>query len=102
MPTQDEQNRPVDLNNLVENALALIESRAYGRINLQAQTQVGVLGSENAITHMMLNLLINALQHSPERSVIDVEVTCTEDEAQLLIRNEMLGSINDPERIFDA
>jgi signal transduction histidine kinase len=78
---------PVRLDTLAEETVQLLKPVATER-NIQLQcltTPVSILGSTTKLRRIILNLMANALEHSPSGSVVLVKVDQQIDQAQLQV-----------------
>jgi signal transduction histidine kinase len=97
--------RPIDLGALIEEAVTRIEPAARQRdIHIQSQIQpVTVQAVEDHLTMLVDNLLVNAVNYSYERGVVNV--TCRSEssgKALVVIRDQGIGIPKEKlPRIFD-
>jgi len=84
--------RPVDLAAVAaqaaEDAMAAVPER---RIDLRAAGPAPVLGDADQLRRAVLNLLRNAVQHTPRGTPIEVTVTSAADEVTLMVRDHGPG-----------
>jgi len=79
-----------------------VEARG-GRIDLSSQPGVKVLGDPELLRRAIENVLRNAIRHSPQNSVIDVDLELRNQTATIVIRDYGPGIPEDLlERIFDS
>jgi len=65
--------RPVDLNQLVEEAIDLVRSPSTARIDWEPNTESpAAYGDPDALRRVMVNLLTNALTHTPATGAVRV------------------------------
>lgn len=89
---------PVRLDILASETLQWIEPIAAERhvqIQLQAAAPLSILGSSSRLQQIILNLLANAIEHSPSGSVVLVEVDHYMDQVRLRVSDRGAGIATD-------
>lgn len=98
--------QPVDVTNLLQSVTALAQHPAAER-NILLQLDLAAPVREitcdpEQVRQLLLNLLLNAIQASPERGSVVVATHLHKDTLQIDVRDEGEGiAANDMERIFD-
>lgn len=94
----------VDLAQLASDALGLVQAQAAERHVILAQDGDGELparGQTRAVTQILVNLIGNAVRHSPERGVVRVTLS-SGDDASVTVADQGPGVADaDRERIFE-
>jgi signal transduction histidine kinase len=94
----------VDLAPLVEEAIGLVQSRAEGRkveIIRDGPESLPAAGEPRAIVQILVNLLGNAVRHSPDGSVVTVTLAASADTASITVADQGPGiDAEHQERIF--
>ena len=98
-------HRPIDLSALVAEAVVLVESLAEERnIGIDAQT-IGSLpanGQEPAVIQILVNLIGNAVRHSPDGGCVRLSFDQTAATASVTVTDEGPGiEPADQQRIFE-
>jgi len=98
-------HRPIDLSALVAEAVVLVESLAEERnIGIDAQT-IGSLpanGQEPAVIQILVNLIGNAVRHSPDGGCVRLSFDQTAATASVTVSDEGPGiEPADQQRIFE-
>ena len=95
----------VDLSPLAEEAIGLVQSKAEGRsveIVRDGPESLPVVGEPRAIVQILVNLLGNAVRHSPDGSRVSVILAVGKDVASVTVADQGPGIDQaDQERIFD-
>lgn len=105
MVDQPPQGDPsVDLSPLVDEAIGLVQSKADARnvsIERDGVENLAAAGEPRAIVQILVNLLGNAIRHSPESSSITVSLSVAEGHAAVSVTDRGSGiDLADQERIF--
>jgi len=94
----------VDLSPLVDEAIGLVQSKAeartveIGRVGLDA---LAAVGEPRAIVQILVNLLGNAIRHSPDDSRVSVILAIADGYASVTVADQGKGiEAADQERIF--
>ena len=94
----------VDLGTLVEEAIGLVQARAEGRqvtIVRAGDSSLLAAGEPRAIVQVLVNLLGNAVRHSPDGSRVSVILGHDRDYANVTVADQGSGiAPADQERIF--
>ncbi|MEO7814603.1 MAG: HAMP domain-containing sensor histidine kinase [Sphingomicrobium sp.] len=94
----------VDLSPLVDEAIGLVQSKAEGRsvtITRDGAGPLSAIGEPRAIVQILVNLLGNAVRHSPDGSVVTVSLAASTDYASVTVADQGSGiDAADQERIF--
>ena len=97
--------RAIDLSALVAEAIVLVESLAEERnVTIAAQTTdpLPATGQEPAVIQILVNLIGNALRHSPENSTVRLSFDRTHASASVTVADEGPGiDLSDQQRIFE-
>ncbi len=98
--------QPVDVANLLQSVTALAQHAAADRqikLQLALVTAIGDITCDpEQIRQLLLNLLLNAIQASPEKGSVMVATYMDQDVVQIEVRDEGEGiAAKDMERIFD-
>ena len=100
-----EGRRSIDLTALVGEAVVLVDSTADERqvvIEIEETETLAAKGEERAVTQVLVNLLSNAIRHSPERGRIRLSFARTEGTASVSVSDEGPGiAAADQVRIFE-
>ena len=90
-----EAREPVDLRaclmEALEQARPLVAARAHRLHTRLGQAQPKVLGDKKRLVQVLSNLLSNAARYTPRGGHIDVELDATDDEVQLVVRDNGIG-----------
>lgn len=102
----EEANPVVDLVEATNEAIALCAADAEGRnVRLQAMIppfHLQVAGEKRAVLQILVNILGNAVRHSPEGDGIDISFTTGDQRAGVTIADHGPGIAHeDQERIFE-
>jgi len=96
---------PLYLNELVHECRDALASLAQERgvaIQVTSPTDVALVGDEDLLRRMVLNLLQNAVQHTRSGGRVDVSVVWSGTEASIVVADEGPGiPVADRQRIFD-
>ena len=94
----------VDLSPLVDEAIGLVQSQAKIRAVAVQREGLDVLmaaGEPRAIVQILVNLLGNAIRHSPDRSILTVILSASGGVAAVTVADQGMGiDPADQERIF--
>lgn len=95
----------VDLATLSAEAVVMLESSAEGRqvaIELISPQPLPVSGQERSIVQILVNLIGNAIRHSPDGGTVRLSFATTEGTASVSVADEGPGiSAGDEQRIFE-
>lgn len=96
---------PLYLNELVQECSDALANLAHERdvsIRVASQTDIALVGDEDLLRRMVLNLLQNAVQHTRPGSRVEVSVLCSDTEASIVVADEGPGiPLADHQRIFN-
>ena len=94
----------VDLSPLVDEAIGLVQSKAESRsveIGRDGLDMLAAVGEPRAIVQILVNLLGNAIRHSPDGSRVTVNLDSGDDYASITVADQGNGiDASDQERIF--
>jgi signal transduction histidine kinase len=94
----------IDLSPLVDEAIGLVQSKAEARtvtIERDGVDTLAAAGEPRAIVQILVNLLGNAIRHSPEGSRVLVHLSAASDYASVSVADQGKGiDPADQERIF--
>ena len=98
---------PVRLADVLQHALTMLRERAAAQgvsLRLDLAPDVDVAwADELRLKQVMLNLVSNAVKFTPAGGEVEVCARCTEDEAEVTVRDTGIGiAESDCERIFEA
>jgi len=100
-----ESQRSVDLAALAAEAVVLVDSAAEDRrivIEIEERDRLPARGEERAVTQILVNLLSNAVRHSPEGSNVRLSFTQAGSIASVSVSDEGPGiAAADQQRIFE-
>lgn len=95
----------VELTPLVDEAIGLVQSKAESRsveISRDGSDNVAASGEPRAIVQILVNLLGNAIRHSPDGAQVSVILSVAEGYAAITVADQGKGiDPADQERIFD-
>jgi signal transduction histidine kinase len=95
----------IDLTALAAEAVAMLDASAEERevtIELQEQEPLPVRGEERAVIQVLVNLVVNAIRHSPERGAVRLSFGRTEGTASVTVSDDGPGiDAADQQRIFE-
>ena len=98
-------HRTIDLAALVGEAVVMLESAAEDRhveIVIGESGELPATGEERAIIQILVNLIGNAVRHSPEESIVRLSFGKTEGTASVTVADEGAGiEPADQQRIFE-
>jgi anti-sigma regulatory factor (Ser/Thr protein kinase) len=98
-------HRSVDLAALAAEAVVMVEPAAEERqvtIDLDAKEPLTASGQEGAIIQVLVNLVGNAIRHSPERSTVRLSFSRTSGTVSVTVADEGPGiAAPDQQRIFE-
>ncbi|SCY59918.1 sensor histidine kinase [Thiohalorhabdus denitrificans] len=103
----DPELREVDLPTLVEQSLQLLERKARaGGVGLVYEQPSGpvppVLGDPHQLQQVLVNVLLNAIQASPDQSAVRVTMACAGEGVEVRVADEGAGIPRETlDRIFD-
>mgnify|MGYP000044064257 CR=1 FL=1 len=99
-----EGDSAVDLPSLIDEAIGLVQSRAETRqvaIEREGADRLAATGEPRAIVQILVNLLGNAIRHSPEGATVTVILASGEGAATITVADQGSGiDASDQERIF--
>jgi signal transduction histidine kinase len=102
-PTRGQQT--IDLSALAGEAVVMLESSADDRkvtIAIKAEEPLPASGEERAVIQILVNLIGNAVRHSPEGGTVTLAFARTAGTASLTVSDEGPGiSAADQQRIFE-
>ena len=97
--------RPLDLAALAGEAVVMIDASAQERdvrLELESQTPVFASGQERAVIQILVNLVGNAVRHSPAGSTVTLRFAQTAGTASVIVCDEGAGiPPADQQRIFE-
>ncbi len=100
-----EGDSAIDVSPLVDEAIGLVQSKAEARtvsIERDGAETLLAIGEPRAIVQILVNLLGNAVRHSPPGSQVTVSLTSGDAYASVTIADQGSGiDASDQERIFD-
>ena len=95
----------IDLTALAAEAVVMLDASAEERevtIELQEQEPLPVRGEERAVIQILVNLVVNAVRHSPERGAVRLSFGRTEGTASVTVSDDGPGiDAADQQRIFE-
>lgn len=95
----------IDLGALAAEAVMLVEPAAEERgitLQLDARSRLPAMGEERAVIQILVNLIGNAVRHSPDRGVVRIELGHGGREASVIVSDQGKGiAPADGERIFE-
>ena len=98
-------NRSVDLAALAGEAVVMLDSSAQEHsitIELEKDAALPAKGEERAVIQILVNLIGNAIRHSPEGGTIALSFSKTSDAASVSVRDQGPGiAAADQQRIFE-
>jgi signal transduction histidine kinase len=98
-------HRTIDLAALAGEAVVMLESSAEDRgvsIDLRADAPLPASGEERAVIQILLNLIGNALRHSPEKGTVTLAFARTAGTASVTVTDQGPGIDSaDQQRIFE-
>jgi signal transduction histidine kinase len=102
-PTRGQQT--IDLAALAAEAVVMLESSADDRkvtIAIKAEQSLPASGEERAVIQILVNLIGNAVRHSPEGGTVTLAFAPTAGTASVIVSDEGPGiSAADQQRIFE-
>lgn len=105
MVDQPPDSSSVDLSPLVDEAIGLVQSKAESRtveIQRDGLDRLAAAGEPRAIVQILVNLLGNAVRHSPDDSRVSVILASADGYAAITVADQGKGIDSaDQERIFD-
>lgn len=95
----------IDLTAVAAEAVVMLDATAEERevtIKLEAQDSLAARGEERAVIQILVNLIVNAIRHSPEKGTVTLSFGQTEGTASVTVSDTGPG-INpaDQQRIFE-
>jgi signal transduction histidine kinase len=93
----------IDLSALVDGAVAKVSRTTGQNHNFKTAIRTGIqtVGDNQYLEALVLNLLINAIKYSPEKSEVEVSLDVDKDQAVLEVKDQGLGiGDTDKERVF--
>ena len=98
-------HRTIDLAALAAEAVVMLESSAEDRsvtIDLGAAEPLPASGEERAVIQILVNLISNAVRHSPDRGTVTLAFARTAGTASVTVSDQGLGIADvDQQRIFE-
>jgi signal transduction histidine kinase len=95
----------VDLAALAAEAVIMLESSAEERavqIALDSPQPLRARGEERAVIQILVNLIVNAIRHSPERGTVRLSFSRVNGTASVTVADQGQGiAIGDEQRIFE-
>jgi signal transduction histidine kinase len=95
----------VDLAALAREAVIMIESSAEDRvvhIEVERSEALRARGQERAVIQILVNLIVNAIRHSPEESTVSLSFGRTAGTASVTVSDQGPGiAAGDEQRIFE-
>lgn len=95
----------IDLSPLVDEAIGLVQSKAESRtieIQRDGPGTLAAIGEPRAIVQILVNLLGNAIRHTPDGSLVAVILSAAEGFASVTVADQGRGiETADQERIFE-
>ena len=95
----------IDLTAVAAEAVVMVEAPAEEReitIRLEADESLPARGEERAVIQILVNLIINAIRHSPEKGLVTMRFGRTEGTASVTVSDEGPGiDPADQQRIFE-
>jgi signal transduction histidine kinase len=102
-PTRGQQT--IDLSALAAEAVVMLESSAEDRkvaIRINADEPLPASGEERAVIQILVNLIGNAVRHSPDGGTVTLGFARTSGTASVTVSDEGPGiSVADQQRIFE-
>ena len=102
-PTQGQ--RTIDLARLAAEALVMLEANAEERrihLEIEPRDELQASGEERAVIQILVNLIGNALRHSPEGGTVGLAFAATPGTASVTVSDEGPGiEPADQQRIFE-
>ena len=100
-----EGDSSIDLSPLVDEAIGLVQSKAESRtidIQRDGPDALAAIGEPRAIVQILVNLLGNAIRHSPDGSLVAVILSIADGYAAVTVADQGKGiEAADQERIFE-
>jgi signal transduction histidine kinase len=97
--------RSIDLAALAAEAVVLVDSTAEERgiaIEIEKRDMLAARGEERAVTQILVNLLSNAVRHSPEGGIVRLSFSQPSGSASVSVADEGPGIAEaDQQRIFE-
>ena len=95
----------IDLTAIAAEAMVMLDATAEERevaIKLEAQRPLPARGEERAVIQILVNLIVNAIRHSPERGTVTLTFGQTEGTASVTVSDQGPGiDPSDQQRIFE-
>ena len=95
----------IDLAAVAAEAVVMVEAPAEERgitIKVEAEEPLPARGEERAVIQILVNLIINAIRHSPEKGLVTMRFDRTEGTASVTVSDEGPGiDPADQQRIFE-
>jgi signal transduction histidine kinase len=97
--------QPIDLAALAAEAVVLVEAQAEARsvtIVPRGEGPLPALGEQRGVVQILVNLMGNAIRHSPEGGQIELQFRASGANASVTVSDRGLGvPAGDQERIFE-
>lgn len=98
-------HQAIDLAALAAEAVVLLEAAAEERnvtINLDAREPLPARGEERGVIQILVNLIGNAVRHSPERGIVTLRLDRRVPNTSVVVEDEGPGiALADQQRIFE-
>ena len=97
---------PVNIDNLIEQTLLLLEPLAAGReikfVRRLAAIQPNINADRELLARAVTNIVANAINYSPDKTIITIETSNTDEVLMIFVRDEGYGiSAEQLPRIFE-
>ena len=97
--------QPVKLDRTVAEcarAAQVLAAQKNLKLSIGAQTPVSLLGDDELLQRMILNLLDNAVKYTPAGGEVSIELTASNGDAQIVVRDNGIGiPASDQPHVFD-
>ena len=103
----DIQNSPFNIVALAQDVIDLLEIKAEKKdikitLNHPSNYALKVMGDIEKIQQVLINLVVNAINYSDEKTEIKIEFQETEERIKIMVKDQGVGIKNDDlERIFE-
>jgi signal transduction histidine kinase len=97
---------PLDIGSVIEDSLAMLRDRAAAKqLRLSADVEPGISGvvaDQTRLRQVVLNLVANAIQYTPDRGRVDVRAWTTKGRVNVAVSDTGIGvAPKDRERVFE-